>query len=116
MQGLLLFNHYNHQDLPLLLFFSMGDICPIVGRVADALYHSAMTAGTAVMLMRVHAIIPIQWKKCALIAHTMVVIIRFIIGIVDVVVVTITNHDTNTCKYKNAKYVKTLKPKKRQNN
>ncbi|RCH99239.1 hypothetical protein CU098_010439 [Rhizopus stolonifer] len=83
---------------------SMGDICPIVGRVADALYHSAMTAGTAVMLMRVHAIIPIQWKKCALIAHTMVVIIRFIIGIVDVVVVTITNHDTNTCKYKNAKY------------
>lgn len=89
------------------LFLSLGQVtCEIIGRIADFFYHFAMAAGTAVMLSRVQAITPIQWKKSAAALHILLVILRFAIGIVDIVVVTITVHDTNTCKYKNAKYVK----------
>ncbi|KAG0765217.1 hypothetical protein G6F60_004995 [Rhizopus arrhizus] len=84
---------------------SLGEVtCEIIGRIADFFYHLAMAAGTAVMLSRVQAITPIQWKKTAAALHILLVILRFAIGIVDIVVVTITVHDTNTCKYKNAKY------------
>lgn len=83
---------------------SMGESCPYVARIADAFYHASMTAGTAVMLMRVHTIMPIQWKKSAAITSSILVIIRFIIGVVDVVVIAVTNHIAKTCKYKNSKY------------
>lgn len=108
MQGNLYINDfYIFIHIYFFFFFSLGEVtCEIIGRIADFFYHLAMAAGTAVMLSRVQAITPIQWKKTAAALHILLVILRFAIGIVDIVVVTITVHDTNTCKYKNAKYVK----------
>ncbi|KAI9270843.1 hypothetical protein BY458DRAFT_546988 [Sporodiniella umbellata] len=88
----------------LTFFASIGSHCQVIARVADAIYHVSMAAGTGVMLARVYAIIPIPWKKLAFFGHVLAVCIRFAIGAVDVAVVTVANHEANTCKYKNVKF------------
>ncbi|CAO0796053.1 unnamed protein product [Mucor circinelloides] len=78
---------------------SQGKSCYITGRVADLLYHLAMTAGNHVLVTRVQSIVPINWRRRALIFHTSLTALRLIIGIVDVALIHISNYPDGTCKY-----------------
>ncbi|KAK4517268.1 uncharacterized protein ATC70_000600 [Mucor velutinosus] len=78
---------------------SQGDKCNITGRVADLLYHLAMTAGNHVLVTRVQSIVPINWRKRALVFHTTLTVLRLIIGIIDVALVNIGNYPDGTCEY-----------------
>ncbi|KAL9540873.1 hypothetical protein MBANPS3_009445 [Mucor bainieri] len=78
---------------------SQGDKCNITGRIADLLYHLAMTAGNHVLVTRVQSIVPINWRRRALIFHSVLTALRLIIGIVDVALIRISNYPDGTCEY-----------------
>lgn len=87
---------------------SQGKSCYVTGRVADLLYHLAMTAGNHVLVTRVQSIVPINWRKRALIFHTSLTALRLIIGIVDVALIHISNYPDGTCKYTDEEFVSDL--------
>lgn len=64
-----------------------------------------MTAGNAVLVSRVQAIIPFQYKRIAYIFHWTVTVLRLAIGIVDACVVIITNNPDGSCLYADNRYV-----------
>ncbi|KAG1260871.1 hypothetical protein G6F68_007108 [Rhizopus microsporus] len=64
----------------------------------------AMTAGNAVLVSRVQAIIPFQYKRIAYIFHWTVTVLRLAIGIVDACVVIITNNPDGSCLYADNRY------------
>ncbi|CAO3688216.1 unnamed protein product [Rhizopus microsporus] len=63
-----------------------------------------MTAGNAVLVSRVQAIIPFQYKRIAYIFHWTVTVLRLAIGIVDACVVIITNNPDGSCLYADNRY------------
>lgn len=69
----------------------------------------AMTAGNHVLVTRVQSIVPINWRRRALIFHSTLTALRLIIGIVDVALVRISNYPDGTCKYSDEEFVSDLK-------
>lgn len=64
-----------------------------------------MTAGTHVLVTRVQSIVPIEWRRRAIYFHSSITILRFIIGVVDVVVVQLGFYSDGTCLYVDQEYV-----------
>ncbi|KAG2195528.1 hypothetical protein INT46_006185 [Mucor plumbeus] len=83
---------------------SQGSTCYINGRIADLFYHFAMAAGNYVLVTRVQSIVPIDWRKRALIFHTSLTVLRIIIGIVDVGLVHISTYPDGTCDYRDEEF------------
>ncbi len=72
--------------------------------MADLFYHLAMTAGTHVLVARVQSIVPVDWKRKALIFHSTITVLRLIIGVVDVALIQIDNYPNGTCEYTDQEY------------
>ncbi|CAO3654371.1 unnamed protein product [Mucor hiemalis] len=83
---------------------SIGETCLAFGRMADLFYHLAMTAGTHVLVTRVQSIVPIDWRRKALVFHSTLTILRLIIGMVDVGLIQISNYPDGTCEYTDQDY------------
>lgn len=64
-----------------------------------------MAAGNYVLVTRVQSIVPIDWRKRALIFHTSLTVLRIIIGIVDVGLVHISTYPDGTCDYRDEEFV-----------
>ncbi|CEG67429.1 hypothetical protein RMATCC62417_03862 [Rhizopus microsporus] len=84
---------------------SQWSTCNGTGRAADLFYHIAMAAGNAVLVSRVQAIIPFQYKRIAYIFHWTVTVLRLALGIVDACVIVITNNPDGSCLYADNQYV-----------
>jgi hypothetical protein len=67
-----------------------------------------MTAGTHVLVTRVQSIVPLGWRRRALYFHTTITILRFLIGGVDVALISISAYPDGTCEYVDEEYVSTL--------
>jgi hypothetical protein len=89
---------------PLFVFFSLGNNCYVIGRLADLFYHFAMTAGNHVLVTRVQSIVPIEWRRRALWFHSSLTVLRFLIGVVDVAIVQISYFPDGTCDYVDQDY------------
>jgi uncharacterized membrane protein HdeD (DUF308 family) len=83
-----------------------GESCYITGRVADAFYHIAMTAGTAVLVARVQSIIPVFWQRRTNILHNIIILLRFFVGVVDTALIHISAFDDGSCKYRDEEFVR----------
>lgn len=64
-----------------------------------------MTAGNHILLARVHSILPIHWRRRGFMFHTALSILRFIIGVVDVVLIKISIYEDGTCEYRDEEFV-----------
>jgi hypothetical protein len=85
---------------------SQGEACYITGRVADAFYHIAMAAGTAVLAARVQSIIPVFWQRRTNILHNIIILLRIIIGVVDTALIHISTFGDGSCKYTDEEFVR----------
>ncbi|ORE02512.1 hypothetical protein BCV72DRAFT_234566 [Rhizopus microsporus var. microsporus] len=63
-----------------------------------------MAAGNAVLVSRVQAIIPFQYKRTAYIFHWTVSVLRVVLGIVDACVIVISNNPDGSCLYADNQY------------
>lgn len=72
--------------------------------MADLFYHFAMAAGTHVLVSRVQSIVPVDWRRRALIFHSMITAFRLIIGVVDVALINVGNYENGTCEYTDQEY------------
>jgi hypothetical protein len=87
------------------VLLSQGETCHITGRLADLFYQAAMAAGNHVLVCRVQSIIPIEWRKKSLIFHITLTVLRFVIGMIDVALIHITNYPDGTCEYTDEEFV-----------
>ncbi|KAI8984698.1 hypothetical protein BDF20DRAFT_861274 [Mycotypha africana] len=74
---------------------------------ADNDIHSAnleCLSGNHVLVTRVQSIIPFAWKSRALIFHSTLTVLRFLIGIVDVATVHLSYFEDGSCEYYDAEF------------
>ncbi|KAI8061835.1 uncharacterized protein B0P05DRAFT_556843 [Gilbertella persicaria] len=83
---------------------NQSETCSGAGKVADLFYHIAMTAGNYVLLCRVQSVVPLEWRKRTQILHTILTVLRFIVGIVDVVLIKINIYSNGACDYEDQEF------------
>jgi hypothetical protein len=73
--------------------------CAVVARLGDILYHMSMVFGNAVLLDRVATVVPVHLTKRFTIAHIVILLVRFAIGIVDTAIITVSAASNGSCIY-----------------
>ncbi|KAI8368418.1 hypothetical protein EDC96DRAFT_441596 [Choanephora cucurbitarum] len=63
-----------------------------------------MVAGDYVLLCRVQSVVPVNWRKRTQALNYILIGVRFLIGIVDVVLIKITVHPTGACNFEDQDY------------
>ncbi|KAG2219735.1 hypothetical protein INT45_007774 [Circinella minor] len=73
--------------------------CNATVRVADFFYHFGITSGDAVLLLRLKAVVPVNWQFPMNVFHLCIIIFRLGVGIIDVVVIDYATRDGAICTY-----------------
>lgn len=63
--------------------------CQVLGKIADSSYHVALIFGNAVLLDRVTCIVPVHLTRRFVIAHFLILFVRFVLGVVNEAFLTI---------------------------
>lgn len=69
-------------------------------------YQLGMVAGNFVLLSRVHAIIPLPWKNTSKYSLVVLLVLRFIVGVVDSVFLKLGYDEYGMCIYTDNYYVR----------
>jgi len=93
--------------IKIILFLTMGNTlgqtaCEVVGKIAASMYHIAIIFGNAALLDRIACIVPAHLVREFVIAHYMILFLRFVIGVVDVVTVVLVQIPHGICTYKDS--------------